>query len=257
MKKIITLSLCFCFSLSTSLAQESTEKLRNKGFENDSDAIEQLCMLYASKQIPLDQEYMFWLIKWHEFEGECAPSLYLLGAAYVNGIPALKVERNYPKALYYYQDYSFFRPGTSDENEYHWWEDTATMEKLSALWDRGYEPEPGNESKGQLLIVPESVKVSNIEISKGTTEYITLSVKNIGKGDVDFALVIADIVGGASTYTIPTVSIPIIRPGVTVPVVIPFSVDSTFSSGQKTVNVRISDPRGRDSDSSKMTIVIK
>lgn len=253
MRKIFVL-FCLCFAFSSLSAQNKMDMLRNQGFNNECDAIGQICMSYASKQIPLDQEYMYWLIKWHEFIGESTPSMFLLGAAYVNGLPAIKVERNYQKALFYYQYYDMFRPALEEENGYHWWEEPATLEKLNSLWDKGYVPEPGNEGKGLITILPETIKVSNSNVQKGETEYLSFSIKNDGSGDIDFALAIAKIASGSVSIDIPTVSIPIIKPGVTVPIIIPFTIGKDINSGPKTIIFKISDPRGSDTESKTITI---
>lgn len=193
--------------------------------------------------LPNDADYMYWMIKSHELG--FSPSFCFLGYAFMEGIPTLKVERNYPKALYYFQDYWVYRPAL-EEGKVHWWEDQSLSEKFASLWDLGYEPCSTNEKPAQLQVIPNSVKVSdNGNIVAGGKVYVTLQVKNVGMGDSDFSIVLSEI-SDNSGLSIRLVSIPLISPGETKSIVIPILGQNKLRNGNIPISFKVCDPRGSE-----------
>lgn len=221
--------------------------LRKAAMQNHKEAIIDLCVIlgemYSWQNMASisDPDYMYWMIKSHKLG--FAPSFCFLGYAFLEGIPSIKVERNYQKALYYYQDYWAYRPATINGKN-HWWEDGALLEKLSSLYDNGYEPSVTNEEPAKLLVVPNSVKVSNNGyIAAGEHIYITLQIKNEGKGDSDYSIVLAEFLDN-SGLLIPVVSVPLICPGETKSVIVPITGQERVHKGDIPVSIKVCDPRG-------------
>lgn len=241
---------------------EATKWLRKAAFQGHGPALHYLCSyVYADRFLTRDiapieeQDYMYWMIRFHELMGWTA--YYFLGAAYMEGIPSIKVERNYSKALYYFDDYFMIRPAPENGDDYWFFEDAAIISKLNSLRDQGYSPAVTNQKKAHLVLVPNSINLSNRgHIVSGNREFISIQVKNIGDGDSDFSIVWIENEDDLKNIFIPTVSIPLIRPGETKKVNIPvYALDSSINK-EISVSFRISDPRGSETAPVKITLNI-
>jgi hypothetical protein len=205
----------------------------------------ELCGMYLSNYIPKDQEYMYWMIYQYKLHEEWFPAKYALGEAYVEGIPSIKVEQNFTKALYYFQYYAMVRPAIDPAempDGYWWFENGAVLHKLRGLWDKGYQPCVTNEYPASLSIVDGGTKLtSGTNVIKTSSKtFLSLQIENTGKGDADFPLVV--VTTADKNITIPTVSTPLIRPSERKTVVVPITVSASAKAGSATLNIEVRDP---------------